>query len=564
MNAELTVKLLELLEEDSTIYFQTPVPQSQMTVAEIRTAADGKMSVRLKLLGSSTKDVVAMIPCVLEEPILVDEPTNTTVLLRPWVPMDFYLRLLLGDDAPEFILYRCVPITGVTEERIVPGTVIGAATSELEISFLVPAAAGSFRAIDPAIILRVLALFHDDFTFLTDSFLELLLAAIAADPAGSFGLERFAAYHDALAAPAHRKRMLNDALLLEYQSRREFGIVMDATSEAIYQARLPMSGGRNNIRTNVVASFHTEVESAPDGFAYFYINDMNLHLAVFRADRYEMDLLDISGDNSKFSDLVLLTNQYKIMVNGPVFDSGVCYYQEPVKFSIPDSIPVVGGKEVKIPVKRLWEYVKAGVASLQPVFNYKGLTKGTLVFRGEPPRMGECPIQIALPRDRGTWRYHFAQTPTGAYSLHVDPIPQLHDYTVAVEPVIGVFRNGQRIGTGHEIDTMSSDGVSPRREPDVIKAMSSLTAGIPILGRCQRLGTEYLFALIRPDTYLEVPVMSSWEQMIALLRDINVIDAFFTDGDDSVGLIIDGLGMLEEPKRKKVELMPLAIGFRRV
>src|SRR5207244_2984381 len=107
-------------------------------------------------------------------------------------------------------------------------------------------------------------------------------------------------------------------------------------------------------------------------FMHFYIEELNLHFVAFRADHYEMDLLDIRGQGTVFDDLVSATNQYKVIINGPVFGLDLCVTPSTRKRAI--------------------KYLKAIAAAEIPGVDYKGLTKGRLVFRGRPTEVGVCPI----------------------------------------------------------------------------------------------------------------------------------------------------------------------------
>ena len=541
MSVELTARIFGVLEAQAAYRLRVPVPLSAVSEISIRVQPDGRQFLRFVLSTATSRAVESMVHCVLESPSVLSEPPATTALTRPWIPMDFYFRTMFGTDAPALLLYRCTPVIATFADVLPAGTAVGSVTTELEVGFVVEDPGGVHRYLDPAIVIRTLALFSDGFTAFSDSFLELLLIAIGMDPVGNFGLTRFITYLQDPALPLYRRRLLEDALRAEYELRHTHAIPPDATTDALYRLFLSPPGS-STTSAGVVSSFEADVEAHPDKVAYFYLSDMDLHFVALRADRYEMDLIDLRAEGLAFTPLAAFSHVYKVLVNGPVFDLDVCGIQNVVKRGI--------------------EYVKGCAANLSGV-DYKGLTQGRLVFRGRPTEAGTCPIS-GNPKD---WRYHFAQSVTGAYQLHLDPIPSTHDYACAVEPAIGVFRNGLKIGTGNEIDQLNSDGASPRREPDAPYGNEDRvprTNGIPIIGRCQRLGVEYLFVLLRPDYYTSQFVMTPWDGLVAFLRSIGVVDAFITDGDDSVGLIVEGQGTVWKPGCKKDSVMPLAIGFRKV
>jgi hypothetical protein len=314
--------------------------------------------------------------------------------------------------------------------------------------------------------------------------------------------------------------------------------------EIKYTDRIGKVLGTSAKKSDVLFSFPTQVEADPDHFAYYFIEDMGLYLAVFYEDKYDLELIDtrMPGLPDWPTDFVSLKDAgtgCKIIVNGPLFDAGECGLQPWYT--------------------RAKEYTLAALDDYTTGL-YKGLVKGTLYLRNGLRASGECPI----PDDPNVWRYYFAQRYTGVYEFKLGrlptpdtlPVPPQPDgIAVAVEPLYGVFREGKRIGIGHEIDT-------DRQEPDSVFADKPIKQGIPIIGRCQKDGRIFLFVLMRPDSWFDPDVGSTWEQIVSLLRELQVIEAFITDGDDSVGLIIDDEVILE-PGAKKNTLMPLAIGFKR-
>jgi hypothetical protein len=527
-DAEVTFTLTQLLDQTGPLRFDLPVPLEDIDTVSIRATPDNKLFLKFTFPDSTPRSVGGFFESTREDPATINEPTDSTVLMRPWLTGEFYLQLIFGDYAPRGVLTRCTP-AGATDSVMLTSTAIGTAASEIEIAFLALDMGGSIRYLDPAIIIRILAIFSAPYE-------ELLFRAIQQDLWDSFGLARVFAFYDGL--HGNLKLLLREALRLEFEGRMSLGI---PTETLPYRMRLGPSSNAIT-RADLVLDYHLAVESNPDKFAAFDLTDLRLHFSVFRADQYEMDLIDIRSPRVRFSHLLLGNHQHKIIVNGPVFDLFSCG-------KAPDLIR--GARYVVT-----WEAAFRG-------FDIPGLTKGTLVFRPSGTllsnnEMGDCPI----PNDPTAWRYHFGQSLSGDYGLHLDPIPANHNFACAVEPVIGVFRDGLRIGDGHEIDTLGSDQ-RPRAEPDRVYARGPSKAGIPILGRCRRNEVDYLFVLVRPDSYRDLPNMASWEDMIDLLRAVGVTDAFVTDGDDSVGLIIDN-ELVFQPGLKKDAPMPLAIGFRKV
>jgi hypothetical protein len=527
MNSELAARLLTLLDEYAPLKFELPVPLDQVVNISINTTTLSKKYLQLSVNSPNSVGVLAPFECVLED-ITPFEPVGAGVLTRVWVTAALYLQILFGEQAPHYILIRCTPSPNQSRDVILPGASIGTAIADVEVAFL-SSVDPSADYLDPAIIVRILAFFGDPFQ-------ELLLRAIEQDPVGSFGLQRFFDFYDELDEPVHQKLLYQRLVASEFDGRINRDIPTDLVTQSFYRIRLPSPGGTSVERAALVATYHSAVEGSIDKFASFYITDLHLLIAIFRADHYEMDLIDIRDPKVRFHSLSSSSNAYKVIANGPVFDPGACGMQPTLD-------------------RARW-YMLAEDAAERGL-DLTGRTKGTLVFRGRPPELSDCPI----PSDPSVWRYHFAQSATGHYGLHLDPIPSTHDYSCAVEPVIGVFRDGKRIGIGHEIDTN-------RKEPDAVYAGRLTTQGIPILGRCMRSGTEYLFVLMRPDTpslFSPFPRLNAadWEEMLEVLRDINVVDAFITDGDDSVGFIIDNVLALI-PGLKKDSPMPLAIGFRKV
>jgi hypothetical protein len=524
MNPELAARLFELFAQREPV-FETPVPPDEVDSVSIRFETNAKMFLHLTMPSGALRNVQSILTCMVEDPVPFDESPLSAVIARSWVLTDFYLQLMFGSDAPKHILTRCAPNGGVTPDLVMPASILGSATAEVDLAFLA-GDAGSFRYLDPAIVIRLFALFSDDYQ-------TLLFQAIQQDSPASFGLSRFLEYFDNV-EPVFRRRLFQEALRMEYQGRIGKLIATPATTEALYTAWLPIPQGPTINRDDLVANYHIAVETDPDRFAYFHINELNLDFVVFGADQYEMNLIDIRSPDLTFSDLAAGNTQYKIIVNGPVFDMAFC------------------GKQNK--AVRLGTYLWG----MQSPESMPGLTKGTLVFRGGNSETGQCPI----PNDPSKWRFHFAQSLTpsleSTWALHPNPIPANHQYQNAVEPVIGVFREGQRIGIGHDIDT-------DREEPDSVYANANraIKNGIPILGICRRSLIDYFFVLIRPDYYVDQPIMAGWEDMIELLTELGVVDAFVTDGDDSVGLIIDNT-IEWQPGLKKDLPMPLAIGFRKL
>jgi len=528
MDSELAAKLLTILDEYEPVRFELPAPIDQISTVSLTSTAPNKLFLRLDVV---TPLQVGTIHKCVQEDVTPFEPAGAAVVLRTWVTGMLYLQILLGDLAPQYVLIRCTPTGGLTNGVIGLGTHIGTAQSTIEVAFLNSSDPTS-SYLDPAIIVRILA-------FLSDPYRELLLKAIEQDPSGSFGLQRFFDFYDALDEPVHQKLLYQQIIRMEFEARTSRGIPTDLVTQAFYRIRLPAPAGSSFTSADVISTYHSAVEAGLDKFAGFYLEDLNLFLAIFRADQYEMDLLDIRDPHVRFHTLATANTGCKLIVNGPVFDTNVC------------------GKQ-SADYRASW--YNAAVDAAERGMDFTGRTKGTLVFRGRPPEVSDCPI----PDNPAVWTYHFAQGVTGNYGLFLDPIPSSvsHDYACATEPAIGVFRNGQRIGTNHEIDQLGSDN-QPRKMPDEPYADKYITQGIPIIGTCSRSGTEYLFVLIRPDSYAPKLSTANWEEMIQLMRDIGVIDAFISDGDDSVGLIIDDV-LYFVPGLKKDSPMPLAIGFRKV
>ncbi|WP_426120744.1 hypothetical protein [Kocuria sp. LHG3120] len=524
-NEEVAVMLGELLGLDAPITFGVPVPLEEVATVSIRTTPDKKMFLRFTFPDSTPRPVRSFFECIVEDPTLINEPTTTAVLARPWLSEDFFLQLIFSEYAPMHVLTRCIPAdqgNGV----ITTSVVIGIATSELETAFLTISPTGSIRHLDPAVIIRLFALCGPACE-------ELLFLALEQDLVGNFGLDRFFAHHDALPDDSLPKRLCKEALQLELEGCAALGITTDIEG---FRTRLNLPNIPTSTRADVVSTFHLAVESDPEKFAQFYIDDPKLHFVAFRADHYQMELIDIRRPDVHFSDLVV-NNPFKVIANGPVFALGLCAKQSDI-------------------IRGMFYLIATNDAG----FIIPRLTKGRLVFRGQPDEVGDCPI----PEDPGSWRYHFAQSTNGEYHLHRNFIPENHGFASAIEPVIGVFREGKRIGAAHEIDMLGSDG-KPRGEPDSVYANKNKaeTAGIPIIGTCRRMQVDYVFVLCRPDYYVPRLKMASWEDMISLMRDVGVVDAFITDGDDSLGLIVDNT-LIIEPGFKKSIPMPLAIGFRRV
>jgi hypothetical protein len=458
------------------------------------------------------------------------EGAFTGVLLRTWVDAAVQIKFILRNDAPEFLLYRLGTVHPLPADPVPLLTPLGTATSQFEMGFLTRDAA-TLRYLDPAIVVRVLARFDDMWS-------RVLQIALTANPLAteSFGLDRFLAYYDSLSGPSDLIRLLQMIIRGELDLRRNAGIPTTANAAEKYESRLPVPDASGVTRADFVTNYAGTVDASLVRFVFFKLTDVDLGCAVCRADEYEMDLIDVYQHATSFSGLagVAALSNYAAIVNGPTFDSGACGLQNRAT--------------------RAWEYAK-GVAADVGAIEYRGLTKGLLVFRGQPSRDSDCPTPKG-PGDEGKWRYHFGQGLTGQYGLFENFIPDIHNFACALDNVTGVFRNGQRIGVGHQIDTA-------RNEPDSVFASKGGNAGIPLMGRTSRLGHEYVFILIRPDYTEPAPTAQNWEELVSLMREMSVIDAFALDGDDSVGLFING-ELVYAPGVKKNSLIPLAVGLRKV
>ena len=534
MPTEVMLSVLNGIEEQVGQLFGLPVPLDQGVAVSIRTATNGQRYLRLVFPDVSPHDVRAIVQGVGEAEGSLADPPLSQVLMRVWLPAWFYLHAILDNDAPDAILYRGAAGALSGTDVTLTGTSIGQASTELEIAFLAEDTGGGWRFLDPAIVVRMMASFDDTWQ-------ELVVEAIRQQPQGSesFGFDRAVAYLDALPLASPRWRMFLDSIRQEYHARVSQGISTPTAIDALYRMLIPPPSGARVTRAEFLRDFPAAVQANAHRMAHYCVTDQDLHCVVFNAHEYEMDLIRTYDFGLGFMELEPLLGQYQIIVNGPTFDVETC--------GLPSSSAT-----------RAKRYVTAYAANAMGI-DYRGLTKGRLVFRSGGTVDGDCPI--ANP---STWRFHFGQQLTGEYTLSPNLIPDTHSFACAFDNVTGVFLQGLRVGLGHEIETERAEPDDPYGIPE----KHPIIDGLPILGRCEQEGAEYLFVIMRPDYPIvtwERPEMSDWEEMLLLLQDMGVIDAFITDGDDSIGLMVEGEGTVAiEPGGKKNGLIALAIGFRRI
>ena len=555
MKNKIADKLLTIFDEMMPIDWKLPTSIDYINHISIEYGVDGKNFLVLEFTDSLAKNFHQICNGYLAEPTQINE---TSFFGLTVMRINVHPSVTMAPGAFEFVTYSYTSQV-VRDGQIPSGEILASVqTDELKIGFIgAKDYSGNVKYIDPAILIRILAVFNEPYA-------ELLRHALIQDWDSFFELDRFIAEYDNEKKGTARKLLLKEALTREYHTIKKLQtndddsdgdggsgndddndisdiIMIDPDMEKKYTDRIGRKLDTVAQSSDIIHSFATQVNADSENFANYDVEDLGLRLAIFQEDEYDMELID-RREYGNFEDLADENTGCKIIVNGPLFDSGACGLQ-----------PIW---------RRTFEYTVAGLNDVTTLGTYKGLTKGTLYMR-EKRYPGDCPI----PDDPDVWRYYFAQkfNRTYEYKLgrlpavdevtYLGPNPDPNEISVAVEPLYGVFREGKRIGKGHEIDT-------DRNEPDSVFAGKSVEQGIPIIGRCFKDGLSYIFILIREDFYTEPDVAATWEQMIQFMRDLGVVEASITDGDDSVGLIIDDKVIIG-PGAKKNTLMPLAIGFIR-
>ena len=532
--------LLNFFDETMPVDWQLPIERNQIKQISIDYQANGKKFLVLKFPNAQPRAIRQICHGILADATSISETSNIDLTV---IRASVHPSLILHPGAFEYVSYSFG--SQIFAEGNIPiGTTLSTTTTdEIKIAFIgMKNHTNSSKYLDPAIFLRILAVFNEP-----DA--ALLKDAVHLDWDNNFNLDNFINEYDNQQKGTPRKLLLKEALRQEYYSILELQkqddpsilILEDPVMEKKYTDRIGHKLDNNATKADILFSFVTQVHTEPDKLASYFITDMGLNFVVFKEDEYDMELID-RRIHGTFEDLAEENTGCQVIVNGPLFDSGSCGLQ-----------PIY---------TRTFEYGIAALSDFTSIGTYKGLTKGT-VYLGTKRIPGDCQI----PDDPDVWRYYFAQKFNSQYEFKFGRLPAVDQVTnigtnpdpneisMAIEPLYGVFRDGKRIGIGHEIDT-------DRMEPDSVFANKPATHGIPIIGRCFKDGTSFLFVLIREDRYTDPDATSTWEEMIQFMRDIGVVEAFITDGDDSVGLIVKDQLILE-PGVKKNTLMPLAIGFIR-
>jgi hypothetical protein len=501
------VDLIDLLSDTD---FALPVADSEYDSFAIENAGS-RQSLALNLVQPPPPEILQVRApfdsfSAGPEEIGADQ-TTPSVVLRLDIKPQFALLSFI-----EYI--RLSPVDPAAPDgRISAGTVVGTATDvELRMDFFCRIDGGSeIEIVPPAVALRLLALFHDDY-------LNLLKGFIVADaPPGTVGDQYFlqpqliSAYDNETEL---RRILLSAALKQEAGLLNELDLPISSNLEERLNVPPIDTIDRNTLRD----SFEALVAADTDKFILRYIVGMNLYVALFRADHYEVDLIELGPNIARnFSILADVSPEQKLIINGPFFSIITC-------------------DKSLAPIRA----AKYGVGWL---FQVQGFTKGHLKLRGGILADANCPGIES--------RFYFYETGPGTFEFGAGFLPN--------DPLMTVgFDNASAI---------VMDGLALTADSEYIQFQGKAkTQGMPFFGWLEKNGIKYYVVTMRKDTTTLTDVArtatASFDEIVDYLLELGAIDVIWTDGDDSVGLIMDGTLHIE-PGWKKKDSMPLAIGFRK-
>ena len=509
MDSQLHYKLVSFF--DSVAEFRFGLPVAIDNIQGISIEGDENKYLKIEFINSMEKDVHAVCDSIFVGPIGIGDcettPFNT---IRPWISVKLYTRLFLDGFDPDVIMYS--PINGIEPSGIEPshpviiaGTTIGTTTSEfLEIKFLIEGE--PIEYIDPAILIRVFAVFSEEYY-------ELLKMAFATDNDTRFGLNNFIEAYDT--AEGRWKQFISMALKQEETVFKETNLeVPDEIMNRLYAPPPPPHLNAN--KRTILNNFETHIIEDNNFFMSYMIEDMeNVHLCIFRADKYDFDLIDLRKV-TEFTNLAKTNEHYKVIINGPYFSLYDCGMQS------------------------IFERARNYITAIY--YNDKGLTNSNYKLRN---------INAVILSDcfGDDTRYYFIQKSDGSFEFNQGSLLDIStDFAVGVDNLSFIITNNGVASDGADFNSFAERLIS---------------SGMPFFGWLEKNNKQYFFVLMREDVYIRwSSYTATFENLIQFMIQLGARDVIWTDGDDSVGLIIDKVALIN-PGFKKDGPMPFAIGFRR-
>jgi murein DD-endopeptidase MepM/ murein hydrolase activator NlpD len=321
----------------------------------------------------------------------------------------------------------------------------------------------------------------------------------------------------------------------------------------------------------LAANYVDLVENSDENRIHYFLPDLSLHFVAMPVSEYTIDIARIKEGNT-FS-LLVQDTLFQVAINSPVYALNTC--------------------EKASSMVRFMRFAGAVLDKVIPEeIDVDTMVKGKFKPRNEDMVTGECVPTID--------RFYFAQKTNGDFVHDYKSIKDLDSFETdqfefAVEHLVGIFKDGLRVGAGHEIfveDSKTEPDILYRLEPNtnIVEQHGRARMGIPIVALTERQGNQYFVLLVKPDErfmtfqgvvravdfapdvviemYQEAgPYTEQWEPIVQFLRDLDVVHAFALDGDDSAGLIYKDDSEKPEdflkvtPGLKKDGSMPFALTF---
>ena len=502
MTPEQTAAVLEFLETMGQTSFASPVPLDAIGVVGIQESG-GRRYLQVELIDPppSLLEVASPIQGFNVGPEEIGRSQSTpAVVLR----LDAASELRLLGFFEYVVISQVNPTTSAAE--VAAGAVIGQPTAaHLELEFLKRAENGiDIEVLNPAIVTRMLALFND-------GFLVLLAHGLVHNDVSQFDQSVLISTYDS--ADVSLKRILLDAINQEVGILEELGLPVSSE----LRTRADVVSGETIGRDALRDSFDVLVAADPDFFVLREIPEMRLHVAIMRADQYEVHLIDLDGEES-FDSLADPMLNNKLVINGPYYSLVVC--------------------EKPWAVDRAQYYLMSWLSGL------KGMKKGNLKMRGGVLAAAQCP--------GSTTRYYFQQNTDRSFEFGSGVLTDSPALEVGLDNLSGIILDG--------VPVISDVDYSDFREKEK-------TQGMPFCGWIEKNGVNYFLVAMRRDGNLlsldQLNRTATFDQIVDYLLELGAQDVLWTDGDDSVGMIAEGQQLIR-PGWKKHGSMPLAIAFRRI
>jgi murein DD-endopeptidase MepM/ murein hydrolase activator NlpD len=560
--------LLDEILEKLTPQFGVLVDGRTESVAEI--AENNAYFLEIRLIGGAAPIGVGSI----QEGFVADTQAIdglTKLTIRTSIRNGLFQRINFGNLFADRIVYYVETDLSLNDEAAV-GAEIGwvpkdtAGHDVLRVQFF-NTDGDSLR---PSFLLRTLAL-------LNGYYQDLVAKAFDSHADTAFFLADYIVFLQATESKQRLYRLLRRSLRDEYKAyQKKFGASADPVLLAEYEKILPQPV-ESHTSAAIAGTYADAVDNSPDKRVYFFLEDLSVHFSAMSAAEYAIDIHEIT-DSDEFTGLVEDT-LFQVAVNSPIYSIGIC--------------------ENASGLSRGWQYAKAIVNDILPnKFEAKTMVKGQYKARGASMTIGDCMPTVD--------RFYFAQKKDGNFvfdyqSMKDLPAMEVDSFDFAVEHLVGIFKDGLRVGAGHEIFNEPN-----KTEPDVLYSLDTTDnivaqhgrarMGIPIVATTEVNGRHYFVLLVKPDerrltyqyekrifedsgtpekvaayladTYEDLgPYADQWEPIVDFLRDLGVVHAFALDGDDSAGLIYKDEGedpdsfLKVEPGLKKDGSMPFAVAF---